>query len=159
MKAKYPGIQRLQFNQALFYFLNNCFFFFIVSREKATGANIKFINLQVLGKLWSALPPEEKENYKRKAERQKGEKDKRKIENSNAAHAGRLDVGDMEAEAKPRGNLSDQPIGSYQPNRKAKPLMEVPDPYLIFSSEVRGHIALIFVYQFEGMKQKGLDIY
>ena len=86
--------------------------------------------MQVLGKLWSALPPEEKENYKRKAERQKGEKDKRKVENSNAAHAGGLDVDDVEDETKPQGNLSDQP------NRKPKPLMEVPDPYLIFSSEV-----------------------
>ena len=76
------------------------------------------------------MPPDERENYKRKAERQKWEKDKRKIENSNAAQAGGLDVDDMEDEAKPQGNLSDQP------NRKAKPLMEVPDPYLIFSSEV-----------------------
>ena len=90
----------------------------------------------MLGKLWSALPPEEKENYKRKAERQKGGKDKRKVENSNAAHAGGLDVDDMEDEAKPQGNLSDQSISSTQPNRKAKLLMEVPDPYLIFSSEV-----------------------
>ena len=84
----------------------------------------------MLGKLWSALPLEEKENYKRKAERQKGEKDKRKVENSNAAQGGGLDLDDMEDETKPHGNLSDQP------NRKAKPLMEVPDPYLIFSSEV-----------------------
>ena len=82
--------------------------------------------MQVLGKLWSALPPEEKENYNRRAERQKGEKDKRKVENSNAG----LDVGDLEDGAKLKGNLSDQP------NRKAKPLMEVPDPFLIFSSEV-----------------------
>ena len=109
----------------------------------------------MLGKLWSALPPEEKENYKRKAERQKGEKDKRKVENSNAG----LDVGDLEDGAKLKGNLSDQPIGSIQPNRKAKPLMEVPDPYLIFTSEVRGHIALIFIDQFRKVRSQCFDFY
>ena len=98
---------------------------------------MKIVNLQVLGKLWSALPLEEKEKYERKVEKQTVEQEKQRIDNERQELQDAKTVADETNTAKKSGGRKSEDSGNSD---KLSQLSEVPDPYLIFSSEVRGEV-------------------
>ena len=93
--------------------------------------------MQVLGKLWSALPLEEKEKYERKVEKQKVEQEKQRLDNERQELQDVKTVTDETNAAKKSGGRKSEDSGNSE---KLSQLSEVPDPYLIFSSEVRGEV-------------------
>ena len=81
--------------------------------------------LQVLGKLWSALPLEEKDKYERKVEKQRVDQEKQRLDNERQELQDVKIVGDGTTQNKNAGRkISD--------SDKVNQLSEVPDPYLIF---------------------------
>ena len=93
--------------------------------------------MQVLGKLWSALPLEEKEKYERKVEKQRVDQEKQRIDNE------RQELDNVKIVAKSK-KAAEKSVGKksedWGNSEKLSQLAEVPDPYLIFSSEVRGEV-------------------
>ena len=91
----------------------------------------------MLGKLWSALPLEEKEKYERKVEKQRVDQEKQRIDNE------RQELDNVKIVAKSK-NAAEKSVGKksedWGNSEKLSQLAEVPDPYLIFSSEVRGEV-------------------
>ena len=83
--------------------------------------------LQVLGKLWSALPLEEKDKYERKVEKQRVDQEKQELQDVKI-------VGDGTRQNK---NATEK--------ERENQLSEVPDPYLIFrlvfASKIFGYLA------------------
>ena len=91
----------------------------------------------MLGKLWSALPLEEKEKYERKVEKQRVDQEKQRIDNERQElHNDKIVAKSKKAAEKLVGKKSDD----WGNSEKLSQLPEVPDPYLIFSSEVRGEV-------------------
>ena len=95
----------------------------------------------MLGKLWSALPLEEKEKYERKVEKQRADQEKQRIDNE------REELQDVKIVAhgttqskKAAEKLVGKKSEDWGNSEKLSQLPEVPDPYLIFSSEVRGEV-------------------
>ena len=87
----------------------------------------------MLGKLWSALPLEEKEKYERKVEKQRVDQGQQRIDN------GRQELPDVIKSHQSKNDKSDgNKSGGWK--NKVTQLSEVPDPFLIFSSEVRGEV-------------------
>ena len=96
------------------------------------------VNLQVLGKLWSALPLEEKDKYERKVEKQRVDQEKQRLDNERQKLQEAKTVADeTNAAEKSDGRKSEERRNSGE---QLSQLSEVPDPYLIFSSEVRGEV-------------------
>ena len=97
----------------------------------------------MLGKLWTALPLEEKEKYERKVEKQKVDQEKQRLDNERQELQEVKTVVD-ETIADPTRNKNENSGGRKSEERgnsgKLSQLYEVPDPYLIFSSEVRGEV-------------------
>ena len=97
--------------------------------------------MQVLGKLWSALPLEEKEKYERKVEKQKVDQEKQRIENQRQELQ---DVNIVSHRTRQSENAAEKWDGKksegWGNSDKLSQLSEVPDPFLIFSSEVRGEV-------------------
>ena len=92
----------------------------------------------MLGKLWSALPLEEKEKYERKVEKQRADQEKQRLDNERQEVQEAKTVADeTNAPEKSGGRKSEERINSGE---QLNQLSEVPDPYLIFSSEVRGEV-------------------
>ena len=91
-------------------------------------------NLQVLGKLWSALPLEEKEKYERRVEKQRVDQEKQRLDNE------RQELQDV----KIVGDGTRQNKNAAEKERENQ-LSEVPDPYLIFrlvfASKIFGYLA------------------
>ena len=78
--------------------------------------------LQVLGKLWSALPLEEKDKYERKVEKQRVDQEKQELQDVKiVAHGTTQNKNAAGKKSEERGNSD-----------KVNQLSEVPDPYLIF---------------------------
>ena len=96
---------------------------------------MKIVNLQVLGKLWSALPLEEKDKYERKVEKQKVDQEKQRTDDERQELQEAKTVTDETNAAKKSIRNNSEEGGNSE---KLSQLSEVPDPYLIFSSEVRG---------------------
>ena len=90
--------------------------------------------MQVLGKLWSALPLEEKEKYERKVEKQRVDQEKQRLDNERQEVQ---EADETNAAEKSGGRKSEERRNSGE---QLSQLSEVPDPYLIFSSEVRGEV-------------------
>ena len=91
----------------------------------------------MLGKLWSALPLEEKEKYERKVEKQRVDQEKQRIDNERQElHNDKIVAKSRNAAEKSAGKKSED----WGNSEKLSQLAEVPDPYLIFSSEVRGEV-------------------
>ena len=91
----------------------------------------------MLGKLWSALPLEEKEKYERKVEKQRVDQEKQRIDNERQElHNDKIVAKSKKAAEKSAGKKSED----WGNSEKLSQLAEVPDPYLIFSSEVRGEV-------------------
>ena len=92
-------------------------------------------NLQVLGKLWSALPLEEKEKYERRVEKQRLDQEKQRLDNE------RQELQDV----KIVGDGTRQNKNATEKERENQ-LSEVPDPYLIFrlvfASKIFGYLAI-----------------
>ena len=90
--------------------------------------------LQVLGKLWSALPLEEKEKYERRVEKQRADQEKQRLDNE------RQELQDV----KIVGDGTRQNKNAAEKERENQ-LSEVPDPYLIFrlvfASKIFGYLA------------------
>ena len=78
--------------------------------------------LQVLGKLWSALPLEEKDKYERKVEKQRVDQEKQELQDVKIVAHGTTQIKNAAGKkSEERGNSD-----------KLSQLSEVPDPYLIF---------------------------
>ena len=105
-------------------------------------------NLQVLGKLWSALPLEEKEKYERRVGKQRLDQEKQRLDNERQELQDVKIVGDGTTQNKNAGRkISD--------SDKVNQLSEVPDPYLIFrfvfASKIFGYLArLVFACKIFG---------
>ena len=92
--------------------------------------------LQVLGKLWSALPLEEKDKYERKVEKQRVDQEKQELQDVKiVAHGTTQNKNAAGKKSEERGNSD-----------KVNQLSEVPDPYLIFrlvfASKIFGYLAI-----------------
>ena len=84
-----------------------------------------------MGKLWSALPLEEKNKYEREAEKQRLAKEN--ISGPERQHVKIVIESNSKESSGKKSKEGDNPD-------KVNQLAEVPDPYLIFSSEVRGEV-------------------
>ena len=97
--------------------------------------------LQVLGKLWSALPLEEKEKYERRVEKQRVDQEKQRLDNERQELQGDWTRQNKNAAEKSSGKKSEERENSDKVNQ----LSEVPDPYLIFrlvfASKIFGYLA------------------
>ena len=76
--------------------------------------------MQVLGKLWSALPLEEKKKYETKVEKQRLNQEKQRTDNE------RKELQDIKIVANNNGSRKSG-------GKKVNQLSEVPDSYLIFT--------------------------
>ena len=84
-----------------------------------------------MGKLWSALPLEEKTKYEREAEKQRLAKEN--ISGTERQHVKIVNESNSKESSGKKSKEGENPD-------KVNQLAEVPDPYLIFSSEVRGEV-------------------
>ena len=90
---------------------------------------LRFYFLQVLGKLWSALPLEEKDKYERKVEKQRIDQERQRIDNERQELQENLKIVAKECpiQSKKSGGKESEKLGN-----KVNQLSDVPDPYLIF---------------------------